>query len=57
MHHLDELTIRLVINQLEKAADALKAGGFANELLVALHLSFAKTDLEGLLKIQTKETV
>ena len=55
MHHLDALILRNVVKQLDQALAEMKAGGLAAEIVAALSITWAKTDIEAVLKTQPVE--
>ena len=55
MHHLDALILRNVVKQLDKALAEMKAGGLAAEIVAALSITWAKTDIEAVLNTQPAE--
>ena len=55
MHHLDALILRNAVKQLDKALAEMKAGGMTAEIMAALSITWAKTDIETVLNTQPAE--
>lgn len=49
MRCLDELILRNALKQVDQAIAAMQAGGPVGETMAALHLSWAKSDIQSLL--------
>lgn len=50
MNQIDALILRNAIKHLERATEYLKAGGFKGELLASLDVTWAISDLKGVLE-------
>ena len=55
MHHLDALILRNAVKQLDKALAEMKTGGPVAEIMAALNITWAKSDIEAVLATQEAE--